>query len=79
MQKFAYSCYSMKYLVKDHTDLRKDSYSKVVTNENNESYKKYVLEKQQREKQLEMEKDINIMRKDIAEIKTILLRLLDNR
>ena len=69
----------MKYLVKDHTDLRKDSYSKVVTNENNESYKKYVLEKQQREKQLEMEKDINIMRKDIAEIKTILLRLLDNR
>ena len=69
----------MKYLINDHTDLRKDSYSKVITNENMDSYKKYIAEKQQLEKQLEMEKNINNMRQDITEIKTILLRLLENR
>lgn len=69
----------MKYLVKDHDDLRKDSYSKVITNENIDLYKKYITEKQYREKQNEMEKDINIMRQDINEIKTILLNLIENR
>jgi hypothetical protein len=66
----------MKYIVKDYEDLRKDSFSKVVTNENKKAFNNYILEKQQREKQFQIEKDINIMRNDIEIIKDILHKLL---
>jgi len=69
----------MKYLVKDHVDLRKDAYSKVVTNENNVAFKHYIVEKQQREKQIQMEMDINKMRNDLEDIKSILRQLLEQR
>lgn len=69
----------MKYIVKDNPDLRKDAYSKVVTNENSAAFKKYIVEKQQREKQIQMENDINNMRNDLDEIKNILRQLLEQR
>jgi len=69
----------MKYIVKDHVDLRKDAFSKVVTNENKTAFNNYILEKQQREKQLQIEKDINNMRNDIQDIKNILYQLLQQR
>lgn len=69
----------MKYLVKDHVDLRKDAYSKVVTNENSAAFKNYIVEKQQREKQIQMEMDINKMRNDLEDIKSILRQLLEQR
>jgi hypothetical protein len=69
----------MKYLVKDHADLRKDAYSKVVTNENSAAFKNYIVEKQQREKQIQMEMDINKMRNDLEDIKSILRQLLEQR
>ena len=69
----------MKYLVKDHADLRKDAYSKVITNENSAAFKNYIVEKQQREKQIQMEMDINKMRNDLEDIKSILRQLLEQR
>jgi len=69
----------MKYLVKDHADLRKDAYSKVITNENSAAFKNYIVEKQQREKQIQMKMDINNMRNDLDEIKNILRQLLEQR
>ena len=69
----------MKYLVKDHVDLRKDAYSKVITNENSAAFKNYIVEKQQREKQIQMEMDINKMRNDLEDIKSILRQLLEQR
>jgi hypothetical protein len=69
----------MKYIVKDYEDLRKDSFSKVVTNENKKAFNNYILEKQQREKQFQIEKDINNIRNDLENIKDILRQLLAQR
>lgn len=69
----------MKYNITGHSNLKKDSYSKTITNENSELFNQYNIERQRRLTQQKLEDDINIMRQDINEIKNILSKLIENR
>lgn len=66
----------MKYIVKDHPGLVRDSESKAIVNENKEAFKHYMKEKHIRDRNIQFEKEINIMKSDINEIKTLLLEII---
>lgn len=67
--------------VQDHADLRRDLYSNAVIDVNTEAYKNYRKIKESRYQQLEridsMESRINNMESDIADIKSLLIKLLE--
>ena len=69
----------MKYLVKDHPGLYRDSISKAIINENQKAFDKYMKEKQLRDKNIHFENEINNMKSDIIEIKNILRELLNKQ
>jgi len=70
-----------KVHIADHADLRREVYSGAVINGDSESYEKYLKIKNSRHQQQErigtMETRINNMEADIADIKTLLYRLLE--
>ena len=67
--------------VQDHADLRRDVYSNAVIDVNTEAYSNYRKIKESRYQQLErvdsMESRINNMESDIADIKSLLIKLLE--
>lgn len=67
--------------VQDHADLRRDTYSNAVIDVNTEAYTNYRKIKESRYQQLErvdsMENRINNMESDIADIKSLLIKLLE--
>lgn len=66
----------MKYIVKDHPGLVRDPESKAIVNENKEAFKNYMKEKHIRDRNIHFEKEINNMKSDINEIKTLLLEII---
>lgn len=66
----------MKYIVKDHPGLVRDPESKAIVNENKEAFKNYMKEKHIRDRNIQLEKEINNMKSDINEIKTLLLEII---
>lgn len=67
--------------VKDHADLRRDLYSNAVVDVNTDAFKRYKKIKeshlQQQERFESMESRINNMESDIADIKSLLIKLLE--
>jgi hypothetical protein len=67
--------------VKDHSDLRRDLYSNAVVDVNTDAYKRYKKIKESHNQQQErfdsMESRINNMESDIADIKSLLIKLLE--
>jgi hypothetical protein len=67
--------------VQDHADLRRDVYSNAVIDVNTEAYQNYRKIKESRYQQLDrvnsMETRINNMESDIADIKSLLIKLLE--
>ena len=69
----------MKYIVKDHPGLFRDPRSKAIINEDKKGYNRYLLDKSLKEKNEQLEKDINNMRNDINDIKSLLVELLNKK
>lgn len=69
--------------VSDHNDLYRDSTTGAIINNNSSAYEAYVIRKRQEEaKMLEEKKRIQEfedMKKDVNEIKQMLLQLLEKR
>lgn len=61
--------------VKDHSDLVRDSRSNAILNINNEMYNAKMLRKK---KIKERNQDIDNLKKDVAEIKSLLKELINN-
>lgn len=66
----------MRYIVKDHPGLIRDPNSKAIINEDKTSYQKYIKEKHIRDRNIQFENEINNMKSDINEIKTLLHEIL---
>lgn len=67
----------MKLVVKDYPGLIRDPHTKAIMSEDSSSFQKYLKEKQLRDKNLQLENEINIMKSDINEIKSLLRELLN--
>lgn len=69
----------MRYIVKDHPGLIRDPNSKAIINENKDAFKNYLKEKHLRDRNVQLENEINNMKSDITEIKFILRELLNKQ
>lgn len=73
----------MKYKVRDYPHLVKDDDTKAVINTDQDSYQKYMAERNFREKisknSTSLEQEINNLKSDIADIKSLLVQLIGNK
>lgn len=69
----------MKYKVKDHPNLFRDPNSKAIISEDSSSYLKYINDRKLRDKNYHLENEINIMKNDITEIKSLLIEILNKQ
>lgn len=73
----------MKYKVKDYPHLVKDLETKAVINTDHDSYQSYIAERSYREKVTKsttsLEQEINNLKTDIADIKSLLVQLIGNK
>lgn len=73
----------MKYKVKDYPHLVKDLETKAVINTDQDSYQTYIAERSYREKISKstnsLEQEINNLKTDIADIKSLLVQLIGNK
>lgn len=73
----------MKYKVKDYPHLVKDLETKAVINTDHDSYLSYIAERSYREKVTKsttsLEQEINNLKTDIADIKSLLVQLIGNK
>ena len=67
----------MKLRVKENPSLYRDSFSKGIISEDHDAYQKYLKEKNLRDKNSKFESEINNMKSDINEIKSLLRELLN--
>jgi len=69
--------------VTDHSDLYRDTASGAIINKNSNAYEAYMKRKREEEEKLLQEKkrieEFEDIKKDVTEIKQILLQLLDKR
>jgi len=69
--------------VEHHPELRRDEYSKGITNVDNDAYKNYMqgaLTRRQRNQTLEQNtKEINNLKQDVSEVKDMLRQLLNKQ
>ena len=69
--------------VEHHPELRRDEYSKAITNVDNDAYTNYMngaLTRKQRAKTLEQNtKEINNLKQDMSEVKDMLRQLLSKQ
>ena len=73
----------MMYKVKDYPHLLKDEASRAVINTDQDSYQKYIAERNYRkgvkQETTHLEDEINNLKSDITEIKSLLIQLLGNK
>ena len=73
----------MTQKVESHPELRRDEYSKGITNIDNDAYSKYMngaLARKQRNAALESNtEEINNLKEDVSEIKDMLRQLISNQ
>lgn len=62
--------------VKDHPNLVRDKRSSAILNIDNSSYNKY---KQERDQKLQEKKEYEQLKKDVSEIKDLLLKILEQK
>lgn len=71
----------MKYKVEGHPNLRRDANTGAIINSNDSAYKNYLIRKANHDvekSELEnMKNDINLLKDDIADIKNLLLKLVE--
>lgn len=72
---------SEQLMVEDHPELVRDSYSKGITNRDNSAYKKYMesySKRKLRNSKIEnTEREINNIKDELSEMKTMLRHLLE--
>lgn len=62
--------------VKDHPNLVRDKRSNAILNIDNSAYNKY---KQERDQKLQEKKEYEQLKKDVSEIKDLLLKILEQK
>jgi hypothetical protein len=62
--------------VKDHPNLVRDKRSNAILNIDNSAYNKY---KQERDQKLQEKKEYEQLKKDVSEIKDLLLKILEKK
>lgn len=68
----------MKMIVKDHPNLVRDSLSKAIISEDQSSYEAYVKERKLRASMSDVIADVDGLKKDITEIKSMLQIIVSN-
>ena len=68
----------MKMIVKDHPNLVRDSQSKAIISEDRNSYEAYVKERKLRTAISDVIGDVDGLKKDITEIKSMLQIIVSN-
>lgn len=73
----------MMFKVKDYPHLLKDEKSRAVINTDQDGYQKYIAERNYRtnvkQETSQLEDEINNLKSDMAEIKSLLIQLLGNK
>lgn len=73
-----------KYIrVQDHPGLARDRYTNAIVDVNHDDYERYITTKNAKRKQLQqietMESRINNVEQNLSEIKSLLIKLLEDR
>lgn len=68
----------MKMIVKDHPNLVRDSLSKAIISEDQSSYEAYVKERKLRSSMSDVIADVDGLKKDMTEIKSMLQIIVSN-
>ena len=69
----------MKARVEGYNNVLKDEQTGVITNNNSSDRDRYRLAKQQAEKNLESQEEIQSLKEEIGEIKDLLKQLINNK